>query len=510
MRKRFIKQAACIVLAFSMTISPVTVFGAQIDIEDQVEDTEEVAEDNLINEETDTVGMEGDTAENMEQDTEKAVEESEEAKAELSEDNIENNTETEKTNTKIRPMTIMDNESNGELIDIKDTVISEIQDQTFTGKEIKPNVTVYYGDTKLVNGTDYQLIYENNCQPGKANVTVTGIGNYSGTRTISFYITPMAPSGIKVKQATQSAITLSWKKVTNATGYIIYRYNEKSKSYEKIKTITNKNTTSYKQKNLESFTTYRYKIQSYIKVSNKIYKGKLSKQVKGNTKIEKVSIRSAIASNTSVKISWDKVSKASGYMIYMSTSKNGKYEKISTESKKATSFTKEGLSSGTVYYFKVRAYINVNKSKKYGAYSKVKKSKTRTDIRLEGIESQILNQLQTAKTNQYKKSVNQIMTKAHYSALVELCECYSSDQKSDSEILKQARQLKYKNCKGAKNVALKKSNAMKFQFSGLHMNDIMATVNSQIKGKRDFIFVRVYYNAWANQTTVYIVNGGIS
>ncbi len=62
----------------------------------------------------------------------------------------------------------------------------------YTGKALKPKVTVKAkvdGSTKtLIKGEDYTVKYENNVKKGTAKVTVTGIGNYTGTLTKTFTI----------------------------------------------------------------------------------------------------------------------------------------------------------------------------------------------------------------------------------------------------------------------------------------------------------------------------------
>lgn len=387
-------------------------------------------------------------------------------------------------------------------ISIADIVISNIPNQLFTGKAITPVPVVTLGNKTLVNQIDYTLSYTNNLKPGKATIKVTGIGNYTGSKTVDFYIIPVAPSRLKVKKTTEASVNLTWNKVNNATGYIIYRYNEKSKSYRFMKIISNKNTTDFTHKKAASYTTYRYKIASYIEVSNRRYVGPQSRAIRGKTKLGRVNFRSGIGTNTTAKLNWDKVKSASGYMVYMSTSKKQGYQKIATLKANKTNYTIENLNPGATYYFKIRAFVKANKSKRFGEYSKVKKVTTRTDIRLDGTEKQIFNSISTNKTNQ-------VLTKAHYLALEELCEAYSSNQISDVSLLKKAKSQKYKKQKGNKKVSLKSSNAMKLEFTGVHMNQMLAEVQARIKGKRDYVFVRVYYNAKVNTTTIYVVNGAI-
>ncbi|MGI6178159.1 MAG: hypothetical protein ACOYJO_06895, partial [Eubacterium sp.] len=67
--------------------------------------------------------------------------------------------------------------------------VSDIPDQVFTMKAITPSVTVKDGFTTLTEGTDYTLSYSNNIWSGSnATVTITGIGNYTGSRKVTFTI----------------------------------------------------------------------------------------------------------------------------------------------------------------------------------------------------------------------------------------------------------------------------------------------------------------------------------
>ena len=71
-----------------------------------------------------------------------------------------------------------------------DNMISDIPDSVYTGEEIKPEITVTDGSKELIEGTDYtKPVYNNNKYVGTASVTITGIGNYSGSVTKNFEIT---------------------------------------------------------------------------------------------------------------------------------------------------------------------------------------------------------------------------------------------------------------------------------------------------------------------------------
>ncbi|MBR2682658.1 MAG: hypothetical protein IKE22_05260, partial [Atopobiaceae bacterium] len=75
---------------------------------------------------------------------------------------------------------------------ISKATVSAIAAQAYTGKAVAPRPTVKYGTTTLKLNTDYTLSYKNNVKAGTATVTVTGKGNYAGTKAVTFRI--VAPS----------------------------------------------------------------------------------------------------------------------------------------------------------------------------------------------------------------------------------------------------------------------------------------------------------------------------
>ena len=60
--------------------------------------------------------------------------------------------------------------------------------QYFRGTRIRPVVTIKDGNKVLKSGTDYTISYTNNLSVGKATVTITGKGDYTGTVTKNFDI----------------------------------------------------------------------------------------------------------------------------------------------------------------------------------------------------------------------------------------------------------------------------------------------------------------------------------
>ena len=72
--------------------------------------------------------------------------------------------------------------------------VNKPSDKTYDGKEHKWTPTVKDGDKVLVEGTDYTVSYNKTDYTnvtGAIEVTITGIGNYSGTVTRTYQITPV-------------------------------------------------------------------------------------------------------------------------------------------------------------------------------------------------------------------------------------------------------------------------------------------------------------------------------
>lgn len=232
-------------------------------------------------------------------------------------------------------------------VDISKCKITYSKSVSYTGNALKPKVTVKYGKKTLKSGTHYKVKYSSNKKIGTAKITITGISKkgYTGSKTVSFKIVPAKPS-VKVSNKTTSSATLSWNKVKGANKYIIYRYS--SNKYKKVATISK---TSYTVKKLSSATKYTYVVKAYAK---KDYTSAYSKKASFYTLPDAVKGLKASAKETSATLSWNKVSKASGYIVYKV--ENSKYTQVAKT--KNTSYTVSKLSSGKKYTYAVAAYVS--------------------------------------------------------------------------------------------------------------------------------------------------------
>ena len=187
---------------------------------------------------------------------------------------------------------------------------------------------------------------------------------------------PNKVSGIKATLNSYNSIKLTWNKAINgANGYAVYRSTSKDGKYTLRKTITSKNTIEFTDTGLDTNTTYYYKVRAYRMIADKKKYGSYSEIVCAKPVLSKTTITVSSKSKKAT-IKWNKVLGASGYKVYSATSSNGTYSlKKTITSINTLSYTNTNLVSGKTYYYKVRAYRNVNGKVVYGPYSAVKSKK---------------------------------------------------------------------------------------------------------------------------------------
>ena len=166
----------------------------------------------------------------------------------------------------------------------------------------------------------------------------------------------------------QGRPTLTWKAVTGAAKYEVYRARSKDGDYIKYSTVTG---TSYTNTSyIEDGNTYYYKVRAL----------KSDGTAGAWSSIVSVTYRAASTGTLSAPavtggndaqgrptLTWKAVTGAAKYEVYRSTSRSGTYTKYSTQT--STSYTNSSyLTSGTTYYYKVRT---LGSDGSYGPYSSV-------------------------------------------------------------------------------------------------------------------------------------------
>lgn len=167
---------------------------------------------------------------------------------------------------------------------IKDATIEPIPDQVYTGKKIKPALTVKYGCSILTENTDYTVSFSENKNIGEAKITITGINGNEGSKSTSFYIIPKAPKLSSAKSESKKQLTVKWKTDKNASGYEIQYSLNKDFSDAKTKSVKNGSDSEYLLKKLKSKKTYYVRIRTFSKVGKKKLYSSWSNVKKGKTK----------------------------------------------------------------------------------------------------------------------------------------------------------------------------------------------------------------------------------
>lgn len=156
-------------------------------------------------------------------------------------------------------------------VNISKAAAEPLTPETYTGKLLTPSPVLTYNGKKLTPDIDYKVSYTNNKQIGKATITISGLGNYTGTKKLTFTIRPTAVKSFTAT-STEETVSLNWKQNKQATGYQIWRkstYN--SETYEKIKAFKYNTKLTYSDTKLQADHEYYYRIRSYTTVNDKKY-----------------------------------------------------------------------------------------------------------------------------------------------------------------------------------------------------------------------------------------------
>ena len=197
----------------------------------------------------------------------------------------------------------------------------------------------------------------------------TDSGNiYSGCSYLNVYTLPANVSGFKSTKRTSFAITLDWSKNANATGYILEQY--KSGKWVRISTVTSNSTVSRTVTGLVQGALSKFRIRAYKTTdSGNIYSG--YSYVNIYTLPANVSgFKSTKRTSSAITLGWSKNANATGYILEQY--KSGKWVRISTVTSNSTvSRTVTGLSNGSSYKFRIRAYKTTDSGNIYSGYTAI-------------------------------------------------------------------------------------------------------------------------------------------
>ena len=152
---------------------------------------------------------------------------------------------------------------------------------TYTGKKLEPKVSVLDNlvkkNTKLKEGEDYAISYDNNKNVGTATVTVVGNSIYYGEVTKTFDIIPKGVSSVTVSNQKGKKLKVSWKPNKSVNGYEIQYALDKNYQKAKKTTVKKAKETGKVIGGLKKNKKYFVRVRTYQKASGKNYYSNWSK-----------------------------------------------------------------------------------------------------------------------------------------------------------------------------------------------------------------------------------------
>jgi fibronectin type 3 domain-containing protein len=207
-------------------------------------------------------------------------------------------------------------------------------------KTIATTSKLTYTHTGLSGGNTYT--YRLMAKSGVADAA----SSYSATKTT--VIKCAAPS-VSVTLNSKQKPTVTWQKVAGAVKYQVYYATAKSGKYKLVATVTG---TSYTHSAAPTAKACYYKVVAVDKNGNL---GSYSTVKNITTKcLAPTGVKVTTNAKGKPVVSWSKTEGAKKYEIYVATSLNGTYKKLTTTSKLTYTYTK--AKTGTTYYFKITAY----------------------------------------------------------------------------------------------------------------------------------------------------------
>lgn len=186
------------------------------------------------------------------------------------------------------------------------------------------------------------------------------INYYGGYTEKDITIRPAnTPKGLSSSVNTSSSNTITWESVNGVSGYSVYQWIGTTDSYKKLGDTAYP---YYTNSGKSSGTMYTYRVKAYY-VSDNVMQYSKPAQLVTCTLPANVTVKTAKRSGSKISLAWNKVSKATGYEIYVKSGSS--WKKLTTTSGK--SYTAKNL-SGTKT-FRIRAYRKYNGVNYYGAYT---------------------------------------------------------------------------------------------------------------------------------------------
>lgn len=233
----------------------------------------------------------------------------------------------------------------------------------YNGSIQKPTVTVYDSIGNVISSENYDVTYSADAiEPGTYTVTLTFKGNYSGTRSIEYFIDDNKAT---ISAENLNVILGSKNKKLNVKATGDYNGLSYKSSNSKVASVSADGKITAKKVGTVIITITAGATDRHDAVTKKI----TVKVIPRRTQITSISK----AGKGKLKLVWKTVSGVDGYVIY----RDG--FKIKTiKGSSISSYTNSSLRNGTRYDYEIRTYKKVNGKVYYSNYSDIKGATTQS------------------------------------------------------------------------------------------------------------------------------------
>ncbi|MFH1226477.1 MAG: SBBP repeat-containing protein, partial [Planctomycetota bacterium] len=203
-----------------------------------------------------------------------------------------------------------------------------------------------YSDTGLTDGTVYYYRVR--------AYNASGDSDYSNEASPAIALN--APTGLAPAAVSFSQINLAWTdNSNNEDGFQIERKTGIAGTYAAITTIVGADIAAYSDTGLTDGTVYYYRVKAYNAIGDSAY----CADATATTPVNPPSaLNTAVVSSSQINLTWtDNSNSETGFKVERKTGIAGVYSVITTIAGAGiTNYSNTGLTDGTVYYYRVRAY----------------------------------------------------------------------------------------------------------------------------------------------------------
>lgn len=177
----------------------------------------------------------------------------------------------------------------------------------------------------------------------------------------SAFTKPEQPVLSSVSSYNYTTLKITWEPSKKAQGYYIYR-KEEGGTFTKIATVTDPESTVYKDSSVTPGVLYYYTVGSYLTIDAKTIDSSFDDKGLFATAVPSTPVLLGAKYNdsTTATVSWKSVAGADGYRVWRKVL-GGSYSYISTiQDGSITSFDDTNAIPGTTYYYSVSAFHTEN------------------------------------------------------------------------------------------------------------------------------------------------------